>query len=323
MVVNTNSPTVCIFGGTGFVGQSLAGLLIKAGYTVRIPTRRPSQHRGLLVLPGVELMEADVHDENTLSELLDGAHTAINLIGILNETGHDGSGFQKHHVALVEKILAACQEQGVTRLLHMSALKASAEHGPSHYLRTKGAAEKLIKTMAGGEFHYTIFQPSVIFGPRDSFITRFAHLVRLLPLFPLAKPDSRFAPVFVEDVAQAIANAIEMEAAYDQTFQLCGPNTYSLYELVTLITRTMGIRRIVVGLPDSLSRMQAWVMEYVPGKPFSRDNYQSLSVASTCTENGLAALGITAKSMTAVLPQILSGQGSTALLSRLRQSAGR
>jgi len=316
-------PTVCIFGGTGFVGQHLAARLIKAGYTVRIPTRRRSRHRPLLVLPAVELVEADIHDERALNELLDGTDVAINLVGILNERGRDGSGFQKIHVTLVEKILAACQEQSVFRLLQMSALKANAEQGPSHYLRTKGAAEKAIKAMAGGEFHYTIFQPSVIFGAGDSFINRFANLLRLLPVFPLAKPDARFAPVYVEDVAQAFVRAIETEAANDQTFQLCGPTSYSLSEIVTLITRMTGMRRVVVGLPDTLSRFQAWMMEYFPGKPFSRDNYQSLSVASTCTENGFAALGITAKSMSVVLPQYLSRQRDDGLLSRFRRSAGR
>ena len=253
-----------------------------------------------------------------------GADAAINLVGILNEKGRDGRGFHKAHVALVEKVVAACQEQGVARLLQMSALKANAERGPSHYLRTKGSGEQAIKNLAERQFHYTIFQPSVIFGKDDSFVNRFAGLLRLLPLFPLAKPDARFAPVYVEDVAEAFVRSLATDNAIDKTYQLCGPESYSLQEIVELVAQTMAVKRIIVGLPDALSRIQAWLMDYLPGKPFSIDNYRSLTVASTCTENGLGALGITATSMKVVLPKYLGDQDQRQrLLSRFRRSSGR
>jgi len=325
MAVRSGRRTVCMLGGTGFVGRRLASRLVKAGYTVRILTRSRVRNRALLVLPDVELIEADVHQERVLRQALEGAHAAINLVGILNETGHDGSGFHEAHVALPEKLIRACQDCGVSRLLHMSALKANADRGPSHYLRTKGAAERLIQSLAGEELHYTIFQPSVIFGPEDSFINRFATLLRLSPVFPLAKPKARFAPVFVDDVASALCTALPTEHTYGKTYQLCGPETYSLYEIVTGIAEILNLRRVVIGLPDGLSRIQAWIMDYlVPGKPFSLDNYRSLSVASVCTENGLAALGIKASSMSVVLPQYLGARhGRHTVLSQLRQSSGR
>ena len=324
MAVRTALPTVCVLGGTGFVGRSLAARLVSAGYNVRVPTRHEARHRELLVLPGVELIEADVHDERILNQLFSGVHAAINLVGILNEKGRKGTGFHRAHVALVEKVAAACQQQAVAKLLHMSALKANAERGPSHYLRTKGAAEHFLKEFPGRTFHFTIFQPSVIFGPGDSFVNRFAGLLRLLPLFPLAKPDARFAPVYVEDVAEAFVRALRTEQAIDQTYQLCGPESYSLQEIVELVAQTLAIRRIVVGLPDALSRVQAGLMDYLPGKPFSVDNYRSLTVASTCTEDGLGALGITATSMTGVLPQYLGDQDRRQrLFSRFRQRSGR
>jgi len=324
MVGRTAPATVCVLGGTGFVGRSIAARLTSAGYAVRVPTRHQARHRELLVLPGIELIETDIHNERNLSALLAGAHAAINLVGILNEKGRDGTGFHHAHVALVEKLTAACQAQGVSRLLQMSALKANAERGASHYLRTKGSGEGVIKNMAGRGFHYTIFQPSVIFGPDDSFANRFAGLLRLLPVFPLAKPDARFAPVYVEDVAEAFLRALAAEAAIDQTYQLCGPETYSLQEIVELVAQTMEIKRIVVGLPDTLSRMQAGLMDHLPGKPFSVDNFRSLTVPSTCTEDGLAALGITATPMNVVLPRYLRDQSPRQqLLSRLRQHAGR
>ena len=324
MLSKTASPTVCLLGGTGFVGRSIAARLTSAGYAVRVPTRRQARHRELLVLPGVELIETDIHNEANLRALFAGADAAINLVGILNERGRDGSGFHRAHVALVEKIVAACQEQGVARLLQMSALKANAERGPSHYLRTKGSGEHAIKNFAGRQFQYTIFQPSVIFGTDDSFVNRFAGLLRLFPLLPLAKPDARFSPVYVEDVAEAFVRSLATDNVVDQTYQLCGPESYSLQEIVELVARTMGVKRIIVGLPDALSRFQAWLMDYLPGKPFSVDNYRSLTVASTCTENGLGALGITATSMAVVLPKYLGAQDQRQrLLSGFRRRSGR
>lgn len=323
MASRLRSGTICVLGGTGFVGRALTSHLIRGGYSVRIPTRSRHRHRRLLVLPGVHLTEADVHDERVLKQLVRGSDAVINLIGILNEKGHDGSGFKKVHVDLVEKLVGACHETGVDRLLHMSALKANAERGPSHYLRTRGQAEQLIKDLAGEDLKYTIFRPSTIFGPEDSFINRFANLLRLMPVLPLARADARFAPVYVEDVVQAYLTALDNPATHNQTYQLCGPNVYTLGEIVDMIREWMGIRRAVVHLPDGLGRLQALTADYlIPGKPFSLDNFLSLTVANVCTENGLEALGIKPRSMTAVAPTYLRRRGEDPL-SRFRQTARR
>jgi NADH dehydrogenase len=324
MAVRSQSRVVCVLGGTGFVGRRLASFLSRAGWSVLIPTRNRERNKRLLVLPGVDLVQADVHDFQALSELLKGCHAAINLVGILNEKGHSGAGFRAVHVTLTESLVRACQERGVRRLLQMSALKANRERGPSHYLRTKGEAEELISGLAGHELQYTIFQPSVIFGPEDSFINRFARLLKLSPILPLPRLDARFAPVFVGDVARAFTAALDMSAAYGQTYQLCGPDIYSLREVLDFIQRVLGIRRLVIELPDVVGRLQALTLEYlVPGKPFSLDNFHSLSVASVCTDNGLAALGVKAKSMETIVPTYLAGRGYRQQLSRLRRSAGR
>ena len=281
MVSKSPSRTVCVLGGTGFVGRQLISQLVQSGYTVRVPTRNRERARELLVLPGVEVIAADVHDEAVLPRLLAGADAAINLVGILNEKGHDGSGFRKVHVDLVEKLVRACHESRVPHLLQMSALKANAESGPSHYLRSKGAGERTLKNLAGDELRYTIFQPSVIFGPEDSFINRFAGLLRICPILPLARPKARFAPVSVADVASAFCAALDNHGAYDRTLQLYGPEDYSLREIVVEIARILNLKRLIVGLPDSLSRIQAWFFDYViPGKNFTLDNYRSMAVAS-------------------------------------------
>ncbi|MEE8542378.1 MAG: complex I NDUFA9 subunit family protein [Gammaproteobacteria bacterium] len=324
MVSKSPSRTVCVLGGTGFVGRQITSQLVQSGYAVRVPTRNRERARELLVLPGVEVVAANVHDETVLPRLLAGVDAAINLVGILNENGHDGSGFRTVHVELVEKLVRACHESRVPHLLQMSALKANAESGPSHYLRSKGAGERTLKNLAGDELRYTIFQPSVIFGPEDSFINRFAGLLRICPILPLARPKARFAPVYVADVASAFCAALENHGAYDRTLQLYGPEDYSLREIVVEIARILNLKRLIVGLPDSLSRIQAWFLDYIiPGKIFTLDNYRSMAVASVGTENGLAALGITATSMRAIVPGYLDRGDHHRLLSEFRRKRSR
>jgi uncharacterized protein YbjT (DUF2867 family) len=323
MAARPSSRTVCILGGSGFVGRRLASRLIRQGWSVLVPTRNRQRSRRLLVLPGVRLVEADVHREAVLSRLLHGCDAAINLVGILNEKGHNGSGFRAAHVELTEKLVRACQLNGVGRLLHMSALKANAERGPSHFLRTKGEAERVLQSLAGEDLKYAIFQPSVIFGPEDHFINRFAKLLRRSPVLALPRLSARFAPVFVDNVAEAFAVALEDNATDKQTYQLCGPDICTFREILLSIQRLLGLRRVLFELPDPIGQLQGLIAEYlVPGRPFSVDNFRSLTIASVCTENGLGALGIRATSMEAVVPGYLL-ENHQRFLARLRQNAGR
>lgn len=322
MAARYRSRTICVLGGTGFVGRSIARLLVRRGFSVRIPTRRRQRHRSLLVLPGVELVQADVHDERTLTTLLEGCDAVVNLVGILNERGHDGSGFRHVHVELAEKLVRACQQADVPRLVQMSALKANMDRGPSQYLRTKGQAEHVIKNLSGEDIAYTIFRPSVIFGPDDSFLNRFAALLRVSPVLPVAQLDARFAPVFVEDVAEAFVKALEDSDTHGRTYELCGPDIYSLREILHFICRETGMRRLILSLPGPLGRIQAWVADYlIPGKPFSLDNLRSLSVASICSESGLRALGLEAHAMPLIARRYLKRAPDP--LSRFRRSTRR
>jgi uncharacterized protein YbjT (DUF2867 family) len=315
---------VLVLGGTGFVGSRLVQRLLDDGYDVRIPTRSRARNRRVLVSPGVELLEADVHDDAQLRQLLDGCRAAINLVGILNEAGHDGAGFERAHAELTTKLVRACRETRVPRLLQMSALKADADRGPSHYLRSKGRAERALAAGAGDALAYTVFRPSVIFGAEDSLLNRFAALLRVAPVLPLAGAESRFAPVFVDDVAEAFARALANPATSNKTYELCGPEIYSLEELVRFVRAQLDVRRVIVKLPAWLGRIEAWVGEYLlPGKPFSRDNLASLSVPSLCTSDGLAELGIHARSLSAIAPTYLGTGDRQRELTRLRRSAGR
>lgn len=301
---------ICVLGGTGFVGSALVARLAAQGRHVTVLTRRPERHRELAVMPTVSLVTADVHDEEALVHHFRGHDAVINLVGILNETG--GQTFRSVHVELPRKVAQACRAARVHRLLHMSSLKADAGNGPSLYLRTKGEGEAALRVHSANEVRFTIHQPSVIFGPGDSFTNRFATLLKLpAPVFPLACAGARFQPVFVGDVVEAFARTLDDNASFGQRYTLCGPRVYTLGEIVQDIRDRLGLRRVILSLPDPLSRLQAAVLQWVPGKPFSLDNYRSLQVDSVCNgEGGLRRLGITPTPMELVLPRYLDASTS-------------
>jgi len=291
---------ICVLGGTGFVGTELVARLARAGYWVRVPTRSPAHGQHLRVLSTVELVTANVHDPRTLGQLVAGMDTVVNLIGILNGSGR--ATFQHVHTDLAAKLIAAARGAKVRRLLQMSAAGADRERAPSRYLRSKGAAETLIRA-AAAHLDFTIFRPSVIFGPGDSLTNRFAALLRLpAPFLPLARSQARFAPVYVGDVADAFVRALDDRGSFGETYELCGPEVLTLEELVRMTAAVAQLPCRIVRLPDVLGCLQAALLGLVPGKPFSLDNFRSLGSDSVCTQDGLARLGIPPHPMMAVLP---------------------
>lgn len=313
---------VCILGGTGFLGTRLAARLIKDDHRVTVLSRDREQHKQLLVLPGLSLENCDVYDEPQLSEHLRGSDVVINLVGILNERGFSGAGFRRAHTELTRCVLQAMRSAGVPRLLQVSALKAAVD-APSHYLRSKGEAERLIREQ-GPSLDWTILQPSVMFGPGDSFLNRFARLLAAIPvIFPLARPNARFQPVFVDDVIEALMRSLRGGASSRQTFELGGPQVYTLREIVELVAKITGKRRWIIGLPDFAARLQGLIMDFVPGRPFSTDNYRSLTVDSVCDVDGFAILKIDPHSLAAAARQYLGMFEDNARLSRNRAATGR
>lgn len=297
---------ICILGGTGFVGRSLSSRLARDGHTLHILSRRPENARALKVLPAVQVRRADVHDPDALDRAFAGMDAVVNLVGILNESGRDGSGFLHVHTELTRKVVDACQRRNVRVLLQMSGLNADSARGPSHYLRSKGLAEDYIRERCGDGPAWAILKPSVIFGPDDAFINRFATMLRLLPLpLPLACAEARFAPAYVEDVSEAFARCLQDGSHLGRTYELCGPQVFTLAEIVRFTARTLGLRRWVVPLPDAISRIQAAIFDFVPGKPFSTDNYLSATMPSVCHDDGFERLGIRPQSLTAVVPKYL------------------
>jgi NADH dehydrogenase len=300
---------ICVLGGTGFIGRVLLARLARDGHELTVPTRQRAPHRPLTVLPELRLVHADVHDEAALRELVAGHEVVVNLVGILNEPGFgpgSGAGFRRVHTELPAKVVATCRETGVRRYLHMSSLRADAREGPSHYLRSKGAAEDHLRTLPPGALEWVILQPSVVFGPADDFVNKFAAILKLVPgVLPLACADAKFAPVWVEDVAEAFARCVERDDVVGQTYQLCGPEVLTLGEIVRRTARALGLRRWVLPLPRPLARLQAMLMDFVPGKPFSTDNFRSATLDSICSCDGLAELGIRSSSMRGVVPRYL------------------
>jgi NADH dehydrogenase len=309
---------IVVLGGTGFVGRALVDRLVADGRIVEVISRNRARHADRLLPPGAAVHECDEYDPKALEDAVSGADAAINMVGILNDPGLGDSarGFERAHVELTRTLIGACKAQGVPRLLQMSALNAG--RGGSHYLRTRGAAEELVK--ASG-LAWTIFEPSVIFGPGDGLFCRFAALLKIVPVLPLARASAKFAPVYLGDVVEAFVRALDEEASAQQTYELYGPDVVTLAQIVRMTARQLGLRRLVVPLPDALGRLQAFAMDFVPGKPFSSDNYRSLLTDSVGGIDGLHRLGIEPTRIEAILPEILGhGEDRQGRLDRYRAS---
>jgi NADH dehydrogenase len=302
--------TLLILGGTGFVGRALCGTLSRAAAAapsgtalrLRVPTRHFPHGQALLPLSVVEVLQADVHDDAALDGLLQGCDAVVNLVAILH--GNEGA-FEAAHVQLPKRLAAACARTGVRRVVHVSALGAGPE-APSRYLRSKARGEAALRA---ADLDLTLLRPSVIFGAEDRFLNLFARLQAVAPAVPLAGAHARFQPVWVGDVAEAIARCLASPQTIGLTFECAGPEVKTLAELVRLAGAAAGHARPVFPLPDGLARLQAWAKELAPGEPLmSRDNLDSMRVPNVASGAlpGLAALGIEATPLMAVVPGMLA-----------------
>jgi len=307
---------VCVIGGSGFVGRHIVHRLSALEYMVRVPTRRRERANHLILLPTVDVVEANVHDETELAGLVSGMDAVINLVGVLHE-GRGERSFEAAHVGLTRKVIASCQANGVHRYVHMSALGADV-HGQSRYQRTKGAAEALVRA---ANLDWTIFRPSVIFGRGDSFLNLFAKLLKIFPVMILGKPSARFQPVYVEDVANAFVHCLSDRAAFGHCYELGGPKIYTLRELVELVGGITGHRRRIVGLPDALSYLQAFALELLPVKLMTRDNYLSMKIDNV--SNQPFPFDIAPAAIEAIVPAYLGTDSPRARYRAYRSRAGR
>lgn len=308
---------ILLLGGTGFVGRHVCAKLAQQEIAVTVATRRASRARSLRTLPRLTVAEVDVHDEAALTRCLAGHDAVVNLVAILHG---DAAAFERTHVQLPQTLARACAAAGVARVLHVSALGAAAD-APSLYQRSKAAGEA---ALLAAPLSLTVLRPSVVFGAEDQFLDLFAQLQRWLPLLPLAGAACQFQPVWVEDVAQALVNALLQRKT--GTYEACGPQVFSLRQLVQLAGQWSGHPRPVLELPPGLGRLQAQAMEWLPGPTLmSRDNALSLQSDNIASGElpGLTALGITPTALEAVAPAYLAGWGPRSGLLGLRTMAGR
>ncbi|MDF4003728.1 complex I NDUFA9 subunit family protein [Luteibacter sp. PPL552] len=290
---------IVILGGTGFVGSRLVPRLAADGHGIVLLSRNRQARRHATVGRNVQVVSTDVYDPPSLRSQVAGADAVINLVGILNESGRQT--FARAHVELTRLVVDACRDTGVLRLHQMSALHAGA--ASSAYLRSRGEAEALVKAST---LDWTIYRPSTIFGPNDGLITRFDRLLAIAPVMPLPRPHARMAPVYVGDVVEAMARAVADPArSVLHTFELYGRETWTLLNLVRAIRDARGRHRVVLPMPDGLGRVQAQVAQFVPGKPFTPDNFRTLMIDSVGSTDGLAELGIEPQALSAWLPRLL------------------
>ncbi|WP_291917349.1 complex I NDUFA9 subunit family protein [Limnohabitans sp.] len=318
-----STPRVLVLGGSGFVGRHVCEQLTRLGWHITVPTRRAVNAASVQSLPGLTVIEASVHKEADLARLMLGHDAVVNLVAVLH--GNE-ERFESVHVDLPGKIASVMKKAGVQRLVHVSALGADPQ-GPSMYQRSKARGETVLHN-AG--LQLTILRPSVIFGAEDKFLNLFADLQAVAPFMPLAGSGTRFAPVWVADVALAVALCLQKPDTIGQTYELCGPDVLTLGELVKLAGQWAGVNngrgRPVIGLPMWVGWLQAAAMELAPGEPLmSRDNLASMKVDNVATGQlpGLQALGITAASAAGVAPTYLGHRGPRSKLNRWRAGAGR
>ncbi len=304
---------ILVVGGAGFVGRHLVAAFAARGARVTVPTRRRERAKHLILLPTVDVVEADVNDAKALVALAAGRDAVVNLAGILH-----GPDFKLAHVELAQSIVNACHRAGVRRLLHMSALGADTD-GPSEYLRSKGIGARAV--LAADDLAVTVFRPSIIYGPEDRFLNLFARLAAWTPLFVLGSPGARFQPVYVGDVVRAFVAALDNEEAAGKSYDLCGPKEYTLRQLVALACAITGRRRLVIGLPEGLSYLQAWSMELLPVKLLTRDNHYSMQVPNVSAS--AFPFGIRPVLLEATVPSWLAPAGPRERYPQLRWRARR
>ena len=314
---------VLLIGGSGFVGGWIANRLSERGIRVVIPSRHRDHTKKLTMMPTVYVVEANVNDPQKLASLMKGMDAVINLVGILHDGDSSqpyGKRFAEAHVEMPKKIIAAMKQTGVRRLVHMSALKASAD-APSSYLRSKAAGEAAVLA-AAKDLDITIFRPSVIFGPNDAFLNKFASLLSLFPMLPLAGAKARFQPVYVGDVADAMVDCLTRIDTFGQVYELAGPRAYSLREMVDYVAKLSGRCCLVLNLGGGLASLQARILSLLPNPPLSPDNLRSMQV-DNLTDGARNYPDWNPKSLESIAPAYLSKVKVKRRLDGFRRHAGR
>ncbi len=316
---DSNKKHAVLFGGAGFIGTELIGALCADHWTVTAVTKHPHRHRNLLVIPTLQMVESGDLSDQQISDLVSESDTVINLIGILNQSRKET--FADLHTYLPERIARICLQNGARRLINMSALGAAVD-APSEYLKSRGLGEQALQAIMQQGLDCTIIRPSIVFGSGDSFSQMFRQLLSMTPvLFPLVAPNARVQPVYVKDVVDCIIHAIAAEPADCGSFDVAGPQTYTLRELIGLIDQLAGMRHRIIGLNRMLSRLLATFTQFAPGKPLTPDNLRSLYASNAVHEDTPEPYGIQSTRFESVAGAWLNQQSNR--FDRFRMEAGR
>ena len=290
---------VLILGGTGFIGRAIAEQLSKRGFEITVPTRNRDRAKHLTVLPACSVELANVFDRPTLQRLIANTDCVINLVGILH------GDFDAVHVQFPKMVAELCAANNTPRLLHMSALNADA-NGVSAYLQSRGKGEDAVRAALTPATALTIFRPSVVFGENDSFLNLFAGMLKVFPAIPLGSPSAQFQPIWVEDVARAVAESALNTGTFGHAYNLCGPEVFTLKQLLEFVAATLGKRRLIIGLSAGLSNLQAVVFEHFPLKLITRDNVKSMSLPNIDAAAFPAVFGFMPSALSNIVPTYLS-----------------
>ena len=300
-----DSKLVTIFGGSGFLGRQTVRALAKAGWRIRVAVRHPNMTFFLKptgAVGQIAAVKCDVTDPQQVAAALAGADAAVNLTGILYSGG--GQNFEEVHADGAGHIAEAAAKAGVKALVHVSAIGADSE-SPSRYAQTKAEGETRMRAAFPAA---TILRPSIVFGPDDSFFNRFAGLARISPILPLiGGGTTRFQPVFVGNVAAAIATALSSEGARGKTYELGGPTVYSFRELMQIVCEQTGRKRVLMPIPFGIAMIQAFFLQMAPKPMLTPDQVRLLKVDNVVSPTALtlADLGITPTSVEAEVPAYL------------------
>jgi NADH dehydrogenase len=299
---------VTVYGGSGFLGRHVVRALAKRHYRIRVAVRRPELAGHLQPLGRVgqiNVVQANLRNATSVEAAARDAHVLINLVGILYESGRQR--FDAVHAFGAEQVALAAKTHGAG-LVHVSAIGAD-ENSRARYARTKAQAEKLV---LAAQPSATIMRPSIMFGPEDDFFNRFASLARMAPALPLIGGGAtRFQPVFVGDVATAIADAVDGKTRAGTTYELGGPEVRTFKELMQYVLATIERKRLLVPLPFFAAKLQASILQFAPTPPLTPDQVEMLrsdnvvSEAAKAQGRTLQGLGIEPDSIEAIVPSYL------------------
>jgi len=310
---NYMAKSICIIGGSGFVGRSVMRQALAKGYRVRVACRHPEKAKHLLV-DGASLHHVDICTGKGLQEAIAGVDVVINLVGLLFERGH--YTFDAAHVQGTRNTLKACEQAGINRYIHMSALGASSKSN-SAYGRSKFEAEQAVRDAS---LDWTIMRPSIIFGQDDDFFNKLDAMSAFVPVFPVIAGATKFQPVWVEDVARAFVQSVDDEKTISQCYELGGSHVYSFNELINILLENKGRKRLCIAVPNAVAGMMATALQFLPVPPLTPDQLAMLAYDNVVQgDTAFPACFGSPATVESILPSYVNGDQAGRLQQQLGQ----